>query len=226
MKNTFRLESKRARTAGSIALLVVIGLALNNLSQVKAESEESLSKIGLKIAPVPLNLQGKDVELVGYGSYLVNAVASCNDCHSAGAASEYLPGGVPFFSQKPTLINPATYLGGGNVFGQLIPGTATIVSRNLTPDKTGLPIGGRSYDDFRTIIKTGVDLDKLHPTCTGAPNSDCMLPPFDGSLLQIMPWPAFSNMKEHDIRAIYEFLKAIPCISGPPAPSNLHNDCQ
>jgi hypothetical protein len=216
---------KFAKSIWTIASLGAIALVLANISPVKAESEESLSKIGLKIAPVPLNLQGKNVELVGYGSYIVNAVADCNSCHSAGAATLYLPGGVPYFSQ-PTMVNPATYLGGGNVFGQLIPGTATIVSRNLTPDKTGLPAGGRSFDDFRTIMKTGVDLDKLHPTCTGAPNSGCILPPFDGSLLQIMPWPAFSNMKEGDLRAIYEYLKAIPCIGGPPAPSNLHNDCQ
>jgi hypothetical protein len=108
----------------------------------------------------------------------------------------------------------------------LIPGTADIVSRNLTPDKTGLPIGGLKFADFLTIIRTGVDMDKLHPTCTGAPNSGCMLPPFDGSLLQIMPWPSFSKMSEHDIRAIYEYLSSVPCVGGPPAPSPLHNECQ
>jgi len=73
---------------------------------------------------------------------------------------------------------------------------------------------------------TGVDLDKVHPTCENGPNSGCLLAPFDGTLLQIMPWPTTSNMKERDIRAIYEYLKAIPCVSGPPEPSILHNDCQ
>ena len=34
---------------------------------------------GLQIAPVPLDLNGKDRDLVGLGSYIVNAVASCND---------------------------------------------------------------------------------------------------------------------------------------------------
>jgi hypothetical protein len=29
-----------------------------------------------------------------------------------------------------------------------------------------------------------------------------------------------------DIRAIYEYLSATPCIEGPPYPSVLHNDCQ
>lgn len=49
--------------------------------------------------------------------------------------------------------------------------------------------------------------------------------PFDGNLLQIMPWPLFQSMTVHDLRAIYEYLSAIPCIEGPPAPSILHNDC-
>jgi hypothetical protein len=30
----------------------------------------------------------------------------------------------------------------------------------------------------------------------------------------------------HDLRAIYEYLSAIPCIAGPPAPSALHHDCK
>lgn len=90
----------------------------------------------------------------------------------------------------PAKVNPDSYLGGGRDFGRLIPGTADIVSRNLTPDETGMPEG------------------------------------FDGTRLQIMPWPVFSKMTDHDLRAVYEHLRSIPCVSGPPAPSNLHNECQ
>jgi hypothetical protein len=54
---------------------------------------------------------------------------------------------------------------------------------------------------------------------------DCLPAPFDGDLLQIMPWPAYRSMQEWQIRAIYEYLRAVPCIEGPPAPSLLHNDC-
>ena len=75
-------------------------------------------------------------------------------------------------------------------------------------------------------MRTGIDLDHVHPTCAGPPNGTCLPPPFDGDLLQIMPWPAFRNMTDQDLRAIYEYLSAIPCIAGPPAPSLLHNDCQ
>ena len=56
---------------------------------------------GLEIAPVPLNLEGKDARLVGLGSYLVNAVAGCNDCHTAGPSVEYAPGGNPYSRAIP-----------------------------------------------------------------------------------------------------------------------------
>ncbi len=214
------------KTLGTVVGFGAIVLALSNLSYVKAESEESRSRIGLKVAPVPLNMAGKDPELVGYGSYLVNVAASCNDCHSASPATLYAPGGNPYLGQMPAIVNQSTYLGGGEDFGAEIPGTPHIVSRNLTPDKTGLPVGGLKFVDFRSVIKTGVDLDKLHPTCTGAPDGSCLPPPFDGSVLQIMPWPSFSGFSDHDIRAIYEYLRAIPCVAGPPAPSPLHNECQ
>jgi hypothetical protein len=179
---------------------------------------------GLEAVPVPLNMQGKDVSLVGLGSYLVNVVASCNDCHSAGPSTQYAPGGNPFFGQ-PKVVNQATYLGGGNDFGALVPGSPHIVSRNLTPDKTGRPEGGRSLAEFVHILETGEDLDHLHPPCSAGATQNCLPPPFDGNLLQIMPWPVFQRMTMHDMEAIYEYLSAIPCIAGPPAPSVLHNDC-
>jgi len=197
-------------------------------SQVNAQSDrDSRSERGLEIAPVPLNMEGKDRALVGLGSYLVNASGGCNDCHSAGPQTQYLPGGNPYFGQ-PTRINPATYLGGGRDFGPLLPtpGSPHIVSRNLTPDKTGLPEGGHTFDQFREILRTGVDLDHLHPPCVAGQTTNCLPPPFDGNKLQIMPWPTYQNLTEHDIRAIYEYLSAVPCIEGPPAPSVLHNDCQ
>jgi len=184
---------------------------------------------GLEIAPVPLSLAGKDLRLVGLGSYLVNAVASCNDCHSAGPATEYAPGGNPYFKgNPPKVVNQNVYLGGGRDFGSLIPGTPDIVSRNLTPDKTGLPVGGRTFYQFLEIMRTGVDLDHLHPNCeSDVTMSTTCFPknqPFNGDLLQVMPWPIFQSLEERDIRAIYEYLKAIPCVEGP-ATGVLHNDC-
>lgn len=212
------------------ALLLAGSLGVSRLaaSDPAEDGEEAKVQIGLRIAPVPLNMSGKSRALVGLGSYIVNAQADCNGCHSSGPQQEFVFGGIPYFGQQPTLVNPATYLGGGRDFGTLDPlgKTAHIVSRNLTPDRTGLPEGGRSFEEFKLIMRTGMDLDHLHPTC--APNtvdtSQCVPPPFDGALLQIMAWPTYQNMTDYDLRAIYEYLSAIPCISGP-ATGVLHNDC-
>jgi hypothetical protein len=48
------------------------------------------------------------------------------------------------------------------------------------------------------------------------PGPHCIPTPFDGSLLQIMPWPIYQNMTDHELRAIYEYLSAIPCLEGDP----------
>jgi hypothetical protein len=231
-----RMDKAVVNTAALSKLAVIAGISgllLAGLPIVpgvlraddRDRDRDSRIRQGFAIAPVPLNLAGKNRELVGLGSYLVNAVAACNDCHSSGPPAQYLGRGIPFFGQRPTKTNPATYLGGGNDFGPLLPGSAHIISRNLTPDKTGRPEGGHTFPEFLKILRTGVDMDRLHPTCSGAPGPNCVPPPFDGSLL-IMPWPTFQNMSDDDIRAIYEYLSAIPCVAGPPAPSVLHNDCQ
>jgi hypothetical protein len=232
MKGNKMTQGQRLRVLGVTAACTGVAMAGMLFSSPRGRaddrSDDSDSRIeqGFEIAPVPLNLAGKDRALVGLGSYIVNAQGDCNGCHSAGPATEFAPGGNPYFN-KPEKINPATYLGGGRDFGGFPSPTSPlhIISRNLTPDKTGLPEGGHTFAEFVQIIRTGKDFDHLHPTCTGMPNSSCVPPPFDGDLLQIMPWPIYQHMTDHDLRAIYEYLSAIPCIEGPPAPSPLHNDC-
>jgi hypothetical protein len=174
-------------------------------------------------APVPLNLRHKNRELVRLGSYLVNVVGGCNDCHSAGPQTQFARGGNPFFGQ-PVVVNQETYLGGGRSFGSLVPGTPPIVSRNLTPDRYGRP-GGHSYAEFLYAFRMGTDLDHAHPPCAATVAENCLPPPFNGDLMQIMPWPEYQDIPEVEVRAMYEYLSAIPCIAGPPAPSILHNDC-
>jgi hypothetical protein len=166
-------------------------------------------------------MKGKNPAMVGLGSYLVNVAGDCNGCHSAGPQTEYARGGNPFFNQ-PTIMNQATYLGGGRDFGPLIPGSAHIISRNLTPDASGRPEGGNTLDQFVAIIRTGVDPDHRHPACSGAPNDGCIPPPFDANLLQIMPWPNFKDYSDNDLRAIYEYLSAVPCIQGADAYEPAH----
>src|SRR5205085_11733512 len=112
----------------------------------------------------------------------------CDGCHSAGPQTQYVQGHNPYFLGQSEQINQATYLGGGRDFGPYA-NLAHLYSRNLTPDSSGRPIGGDSFEKFRHTIRTGHDPAQLHPN---------LPPPFDGTLLQIMPWPAYRNMTDHD----------------------------
>src|SRR6202008_2896446 len=91
--------------------------------------------------------------------------------------------------------------------------------------------GGHTLAEVKQIIRMGTDFDHLHPTCTSATPvptpANCIPPPVDGALLQIMPWPTFHNMTDHQMEAIYEYLSAIRCLPGPAFDpnGNLHNDC-
>ncbi len=149
---------------------------------------------GFRLSPVRLNLRGKNIALVGLGSYLVNT-GGCADCHSNPT---YAPGGNPFLGQ-PKKFNSETFLAGGNQFGPVI------TSRNLTPDKNGLP-AGLTWGQFLRTMRTGVDLKHLPPHVPSAQND----------LLQVMPWPVIGQMTTHDLRAMYEYLSAIPSRPGFP----------
>jgi hypothetical protein len=252
-------------TLVAVALAVMLVRSPGVQAQNNGQDETSLIQIGFQIAPVPLNLEGKNPALVGLGSFIVNGQSDCNGCHTAGAPPNfnYANGGNPYFGQKQKT-DPTTYLAGGTDFGPAeVPSAAIggyppgsqppswppaefgdyvgpdIISRNLTPDKTGRPEGG-TLAQFKEILRTGKDFDALHPTCTAAlptpTPANCIPPPVDGAVLQVMPWPVFHSMTDHQMEAIYEYLRAIPCIEGPATPSDLppfmqyafpvlHNDC-
>jgi hypothetical protein len=52
------------------------------------------------------------------------------------------------------------------------------------------------------VMRTGADLKQRPPHVPG--------PGPDEDLLQVMPWPEFRFMTDLDIRAIYEYLSALP----------------
>src|SRR6266516_1302490 len=147
-------------TTTLVACVIVTGLIVSSKrghADEGGDGEGSKIRIGFAIAPVPLNLRGKNRDLVGLGSYIVNAQANCNGCHSSDPATKFVPGGNPYFGQHPTKVNPATYLGGGQDFGAFpVDGFANIITRNLTPGKTGLPEGDHTLQQFLQIMRTGV----------------------------------------------------------------------
>lgn len=148
---------------------------------------------GLEIAPVKLNLDGLDILLVGLGSYIVNAQGGCNDCHTA---PPYAEGRDPFLGERER-INRSGYLAGGTPFGPF-------VSRNLTPRANGLP-ANLTLRQFKQAMRKGTDFKNRHPEIS--------------ELLQVMPWPVYGNMTDHDLEAVYEFLRAIPSLATPSSSS-------
>ena len=156
---------------------------------------------GFQIAPVPLHLRGKNVQLVGLGSYIVNAQGGCNDCHTSPS---YADGGNPF-AGEPKKVNAARYLAGGTPFGDPT-NPDTPVSRNLTPRASnGLP-ANLTWEQFRWVLRTGADLKHRRP----------FAPSEDHDLLQVMPWPVYQDMTDRDLRAIYEYLRSIPSLPSNP----------
>lgn len=256
-------QGRRIKVLGATLTFAGVALAamLVRSPRVQARDEgesdeESLVRIGFAIAPVSLTFDEEKRSLVGLGSFIVNAQADCNGCHTAGGPPNfnYAAGGNPYFGQK-AVVDPTIYLSGGTNFGPV--GTPTgplgyagpnMITRNLTPDNTGRPEGGHTLAEFKEILRNGTDFDHIHPICTAAqlaqieattdPNAPLpvcipatMGNSVDGDLLQVMPWPVYHNMTDHQIEAIYEYLSAIPCIdnttSTPPAgaPNELRNNC-
>jgi hypothetical protein len=188
-----------------IGLSLVAGLLLSfvllAMVRVRAHDDDDRdgrARLGLQLAPVPLHFSRERREQVGVGSYLVNAVAGCNDCHTCpsydpgpgGPSTGHNPYGPPFgpVGGGDGKINSKNYLAGGVLFNP--PG---VTSANLTPDTVShLPEEGNTFAQFKHLIRTGHDPDE------------------GNRILQVMPWPVFRNMNDDDLRAIYEYLRAIP----------------
>jgi mono/diheme cytochrome c family protein len=150
------------------------------------------------------------------GRYLVTAIG-CGDCHTPKVMGpngpvedeQRLLSGHPEGSALP----PAPPLPAGPWIATLSADLTawsgpwgTSYAFNLTPDEnTG--IGSWSEDTFVRAIRTGRHMGVSRP----------ILPP--------MPWPAFRNLSDEDLRSIYAYLRSIPAIHNrvpeplPPAPA-------
>jgi hypothetical protein len=142
---------------------------------------------GFAASPIPrdkLNLRGKDPALVGLGSYLVNAAADCNGCHSfprflrPGGTKPGTNGnptgnlsfqgsnpkfGDPYLDPPPQSLtdqlkanhNIKHFLAGGRCFG-------AFQARNLTPDASHRP-RGLTEAEFIQVMRTGADVSCNKP---------------------------------------------------------------
>jgi hypothetical protein len=178
---------------------VLLAVAFNLVPILRGQGNNGDSEVqkGFLVAAelgIPLNLSGKNPSLVGRGSYLVNGPSECLGCHIV--QPPYLSGNNPHLGETAR-VDLTKYLSGGRAFGPAI-------SRNLTPDKDGLP-AGLTYEQFEAVMRFGTDFKALVPHVPSNPG-----------LLQAMPWPQYKWADDSWIRAIYEYLRAIPCIEGGP----------
>lgn len=170
------------------AFVAYVGIAeVRAVGQDPAPSNESRSFAGLAYAKdqgISLDLAHRNRAQVGLGSYLVNSVGGCNDCHTA---PPYTQAGDPYAGVgAPKQVNVACYLAGGQTFGPF-------VSRDITPRENGRP-AGLTFAQFQHVLRTGEDPDN------------------PGQVLQVMPWPVYQGLTDDDLHAVYEYLSAIPAI--------------
>ena len=179
------MRTKLIVAACALTLIVGLGVAATRAQDDAGPSDQSRIQIGLQYAVtqgIKVDLRGRNRASVGLGSYLVNTVGGCNDCHTAPPYTS----DPSAFLGAPKQINIACYLAGGQEFGPF-------VSRDITPWENGKP-AGLTFDQFKHVIRTGEDPDN------------------PGQVLQVMPWPVYAGMSDHDLRAIYDYLSEIPAI--------------
>jgi hypothetical protein len=159
--------------------------------------------------------------LVERGAYLVRAMG-CNDCHTPWTMgpngpqpdmSRMLSGHPETFKITAPAPAPQGEWANGSVGAPT--GTAysgpwgVSFAANLTPDRnTGLGIW--TEEMFVKAIRTGKHFGVSRP----------ILPP--------MPWPAFRNLTDDDLKSVFAYLRTIPAIVNhvpdplPPAASTTH----
>ncbi|MEI9952740.1 MAG: hypothetical protein WDO74_28095 [Pseudomonadota bacterium] len=173
------------------------------------------ARVGLKLSEVEVDLSGLDsdeIESVGRGSYLINAVGDCKGCHNS-PDGKFLAGNnnFPIGGFKPddptancNVASPPSGCVDGHVF-----------TRNLTPD----PITGMKLTEAQFIeaLRTGRDFKDA----TG------------GTTLMVMPWAQLRWLTTEDLRDMYAYLTHIPAVANavlpdvkpvfPPPPSPFYD---
>ncbi|MCE7053417.1 cytochrome c [Algoriphagus sp. AGSA1] len=158
---------------------------VRSLEPVENEVPESKADFPVNIILKTIPKDGSPVDkpvksdLIAYGKYLTNA-ASCAECHT------------PINQQG--VILPDKLYSGGREFA--FPDGSVVRSSNITQD-TESGIGtwteGMFVRKFKQYLDSAYQLPKVAP----------------GEYNSIMPWMMYAGMEEHDLKAIYTYLKTI-----------------
>jgi hypothetical protein len=152
---------------------------------------------GHSISPVVLAGSRGDGQArsVGVGSYISNALMHCNDCHTH-----------PDRTANGAKVNVPSFLTGGTVFTAPPPLRPILkyvraTSANLEGANHGFfGEAGDSYARFRDIMRTGTLVDESPPRPLAFPMS--------------LVAPNLARLLESDLRAVYDFAKAVPATAG------------
>jgi len=159
--------------------------------------------LGACAAPAPSEPAAPAQSPVERGQYLVTAMG-CNDCHTPWQMGANGPepdmtrmlSGHPEGSPitKPPALTDQWNAAVAADFTAWVGPWGMSFTANLTPDQnTGLGIW--TEEMFLNAIREGKHMGTSRP----------ILPP--------MPWPAFRNLNDDDLKAIFAYLRSIPPIS-------------
>lgn len=173
---------------GLTATAVMAGDSAQEQSTRAAANESFASRVAVGYRINPVELR-----LRGKNRLLVGLgsylVNAGGGCNDCHTHPSFAPGGDPFKGETE-IINTAQFLAGGRQFGP-------ITAANITPDEHGRP-AGLTFEQFEHLLRTGEEED--------------------GKILQVMPWNVYGKLTRFDLRAIYEYLSAIPSLPDNPDP--------
>jgi len=185
-----------------IAAVMIVGTLISFLPAREATRADGAKFTAMvpKSVPAAAGEAAYPAETVQRGKYLVS-VLGCNDCHTPWKMSENgpEPDMSRMLSGHPSDLNmpPASALQGPWVWQASGTNTAfagpwgVSYTFNLTPDvNTGLGIW--TEEMFMGAIRTGKHFGQSRP----------INPP--------MPWPAYRNLTDPDLKAVYAYLRTIP----------------
>jgi hypothetical protein len=172
--------------------LTATAVVADDSAQEQSTQAEAKQSLASRVA-VGYRISPVELRLRGKNRFLVGLgsylVNAGGGCNDCHTHPSFAPGGDPFKGESE-IINTAQFLAGGRQFGP-------ITSANITPDENGRP-AGLTFEEFEHLLRTGEE--------------------DDGEILQVMPWNVYGKLTRLDLRAIYEYLSAIPSLPDNPDP--------